>query len=148
MASGEIAQSENTYAGDVSVVEAWELLTSDAEACLVDVRTDAEWTYVGVPDLSSLNKEIHRISWILFPDMKLNPDFLSELTVAVPGKQAKLLFLCRSGIRSASAAIAATAAGYPNCFNILGGFEGDKDKLSHRGSLTGWKVDGLSWKQG
>ena len=147
MTLGGIQPSANTYAGDVSIKEAWDLLTSDPKSVLIDIRTAAEWAYVGGPDLSALNKDALRISWQLFPDMSKNPDFLCELSAAVPDKETTLLFLCRSGVRSISSSISATAAGFANSFNVLNGFEGDKDDISHRGSLTGWKAESLPWKQ-
>lgn len=148
MASGGNQQSENAYAGDISVTQGWAFLRAEQDAILIDVRTDAEWAYVGIPDLSALGKDVHFISWKQFPDMTENADFITELTAAIPNRQARLLFLCRSGVRSAAAAIAATAAGYSNSYNLIEGFEGDKDAMAHRGLVNGWKIDGLSWKQG
>lgn len=140
--------SESGYAGDIPPEEAWRILEQDARAQLVDVRTDAEFTYVGNPDLSPLGKEVVRVSWKLFPEMATNPDFVPEVAARVPAKSAPLLFLCRSGQRSAAAAEALTAAGYGPCYNIATGFEGDKDADGHRGTVNGWKVAGLPWTQG
>ena len=80
--------------------------------------------------------------------MDINPEFQTEITAACPDKEAKLLFLCRSGVRSIDAAISATEAGYKNAYNILEGFEGDQDDQGHRGRLGGWRFSGLPWKQG
>lgn len=140
--------SESAYAGDIPPEEAWRILEQDRRARLVDVRTDAEFAYVGNPDLTPLGKEVVRVSWKLFPEMAANPDFVSEVADRVPEKDAPLLFLCRSGQRSASAAAAMTAAGYGPCYNIATGFEGDKDAAGHRGTVNGWKVAGLPWTQG
>ena len=41
-----------------------------------------------------------------------------------------------------------TDAGFANCYNVLEGFEGDKDADGHRGTIGGWKVAGLPWIQG
>ncbi|HTP77410.1 MAG TPA: rhodanese-like domain-containing protein [Rhizomicrobium sp.] len=136
------------YAGDLSVTEAWALLQSDPRAQLVDVRTSAEWSFVGLPDLSSLGREALLVEWQSFPTMRPNPSFVDDTVRAgVGAKDAPVLFLCRSGARSRSAAIAITAAGYSRAYNIAGGFEGDLDGERHRGQQNGWKASGLPWKQ-
>jgi rhodanese-related sulfurtransferase len=139
------------YAGDVSAEEAWEGLKGSAEATLIDVRTEAEWAYVGVPMLDDLGKAPVLIEWQSFPSGRLNPAFVDlvtqRLSAAGIGKDAPLYFLCRSGSRSRSAAIAMTAAGFTNCMNIGPGFEGPLDQDRHRGSLSGWKMANLPWKQ-
>ncbi|WP_169543709.1 rhodanese-like domain-containing protein [Sneathiella aquimaris] len=139
---------EKQYAGDITVHDAWDLLKSNPEAVLVDVRTNAEWGYVGLPDLSPLNKKTHTISWVLFPDMSVNPHFIEQLKAAQENPESPVLFLCRSGVRSIAAAIAATNAGFTESYNILGGFEGDLDENRHRGTQSGWKAENLSWVQG
>ena len=138
------------YAGDVSPRETWDMLSADADAVLIDVRTDAEWNYVGVTDLSALGagREQINISWLKFPGNVKNENFVNQVQAACPGADTTILFLCRSGQRSASAAKAMTDAGYANCYNIAEGFEGDQDDAGHRGSKNGWKVRGLAWKQG
>ncbi|MBL4907211.1 MAG: hypothetical protein JKX94_07155 [Sneathiella sp.] len=136
------------YAGDLTVLQAWDMLKDSLNTALIDVRTKAEWTFVGLPDLSSIDKKIHPISWVLFPDMSPNSRFVEELKTSQPDVTAPVLFLCRSGVRSIAAAIAATNAGYANCYNVLGGFEGDLDKSSHRGTSAGWKAENLNWVQG
>ncbi len=140
-----------TYAGNISAKEAWELLKSDPKAQLVDVRTAAEWSFVGVPDLASLKRAVVRVEWQSYPTMARNPAF--EATVAEQLKAAgateatPIYFLCRSGARSAAAAAAMTAAGFAKCFNVSAGFEGDLDASKHRGRANGWKADGLPWVQ-
>ena len=135
------------YAGDLSAQEAWALLEREPKAQLVDVRTQAEWNFVGLPDLSSLGREAALIEWQMFPTMQVNPDFVAQSAGAQDDKAAPVLFLCRSGARSRSAAIALTRAGYGKAFNIAGGFEGDLDGERHRGRKNGWKASGLPWKQ-
>ncbi|GAA0558456.1 rhodanese-like domain-containing protein [Rhizomicrobium electricum] len=138
----------SSYAGDVSVTEAWSALQADARAQLVDVRTTAEWTFVGLPDLSPVGRRVHCIEWVSFPRMDSNTGFLAALTAALgPAQDIAIYFLCRSGARSRAAAIAATAAGYTNSYNIAGGFEGDLDAEHHRGKNNGWKAAGLPWVQ-
>ncbi|MFO1113650.1 MAG: rhodanese-like domain-containing protein [Rhodospirillales bacterium] len=138
----------SAYAGDVSPSRAWELLRAEADAVLIDVRTPAEWNYVGVPDLAKLGKKPVFLPWLFFPSMEVNPQFAEALEAAHLGQNAPLLFLCRSGVRSRAAAVAMTARGYGRCYNIASGFEGDPDPARHRGAVNGWKVDGLPWVQG
>ena len=138
----------NKYAGDVTPKEAWNILENDSKSILIDCRTDAEWSYVGSPNLSEIAKKPIKISWKVFPEMDINPEFQTQITAACPDKEAKLLFLCRSGVRSIDAAISATEVGYKNAYNILEGFEGDQDAQGHRGRLGGWRFSGLPWKQG
>jgi rhodanese-related sulfurtransferase len=140
--------SSDDYAGDISAAEAWALLEKDPKARLVDVRTTAEWNYVGVPDLSSVGHEAVLVEWQAFPTMRVNPAFVAEAEqAAAAAKDAPVMFLCRSGVRSRAAAIAMTAAGYSRAYNIAGGFEGDPDGERHRGTKNGWKASGLPWKQ-
>lgn len=136
------------YAGDIPPRKAWEVLESDPKAVLVDVRTPAELSYVGVPDLSSLGKQTVFVPWVLYPNMDLNVRFAEQMAEIGAPPNAPLLFLCRSGVRSQAAAIAMTRLGYTACYNIANGFEGDQDNQRHRGTLSGWKVDGLPWRQG
>jgi rhodanese-related sulfurtransferase len=132
---------------DVCPTRVWEALRGDPAAQLVDVRTDAEWNYVGIPDLSPLGKEPIGISWQLYPAMQVNPDFVEQLRAAGLRPEQKLYFLCRSGVRSLHAARAALAAGWQHCFNIADGFEGPADAAGHRGTVAGWKAEGLPWRQ-
>lgn len=136
-----------TYSGDISVEEAWRRLGDETSAVLVDVRTAAEWNFVGAPDLSGIGKQIIRVSWQTLPKMEQNPAFVEEVRAQASDSGASLLFLCRSGARSQAAAIAMTAAGYSQCFNVAGGFEGDLDGDRHRGVTGGWKASDLPWSQ-
>lgn len=136
-----------SYAGDVDPTEAWKILSDSEKAALVDVRSEAEWNFVGTPDLSSIGKRPLLLQWQIFPTMMQNPDFVTALAATVPDKDAPLLFLCRSGARSRAAAAAMTAAGYARCYNIADGFEGNPDASRHRGQLAGWKASGLPWMQ-
>ncbi len=140
--------SDEEYAGDLSPEDTWELLQKDKSAVLVDVRTDAEFSYVGGPDPKKVKNPFFKISWVLFPDMNRNPHFEDSVRDAVPDKNTPIAFLCRSGVRSLAAAKAMTALGYTRCYNIAEGFEGDKNADNHRGTVNGWKVRGLPWVQG
>lgn len=139
------------YAGDLESADAWAMLKADPKAQLVDVRTRAEWNFVGLPDLSPLGRATVCLEWQRFPDMSIDPDFVAktaeQLNRLGADKNAPVLFLCRSGARSAAAAKAMTAAGYAHAYNILGGFEGDLDTERHRGNRNGWKASGLPWRQ-
>jgi len=135
------------YVGDVAPTTAWKILTEHKNAVLIDVRTRAEWNYVGLPDLEKLAKKPALLEWQVFPSMQANPDFVTALSGALPDKDAPLLFICRSGARSAAAAKAMTAAGYSSCFNVADGFEGPLDAQAKRGAAAGWKAAGLPWRQ-
>jgi rhodanese-related sulfurtransferase len=130
------------YYGAVLPVEAQAILGANPNARLIDVRTRPEWEYVGRVPGAIL------IEWIVYPSGTRNAVFLDELKAAASDPQAPLLFICRSGQRSDSAARVATAAGYTMAFNVLEGFEGPKDVQGHRGTLGGWRMAGLPWVQG
>ncbi|MFO1060196.1 MAG: rhodanese-like domain-containing protein [Dongiaceae bacterium] len=135
------------YAGDVSPREAWDLLATEANAVLVDVRTQPEWSFVGQPDLTKLGKRVVPLSWQVYPGMQVDAAFADRLAGIVADRGAPILFLCRSGARSKAAAIALTGRGYSRCYNIANGFEGGLDADGHRGQRAGWKADGLPWVQ-
>jgi len=145
------SETRPDYAGDVSPHEAWAVLERTSEAQLVDVRTAAEWSYVGLPDLAGLGRPIHRVEWQTFPTMAPNDAFVSEATEAIlragGSKSAPVFFICRSGARSRSAAVAMTEAGFTRAYNVAGGFEGDVDRSGHRGTKNGWKAAQLPWRQ-
>ena len=126
---------------------AWKILSERKDAILIDVRTRAEWSYVGLPDLGPIGKKPALVEWQVFPSMQPNPEFVGALAGAIANKEAPLLFICRSGARSAAAAKAMTAAGYSTCLNVADGFEGPLDAQSKRGSAGGWKAAGLPWRQ-
>jgi rhodanese-related sulfurtransferase len=135
------------YAGGKTPRETWDVIESDKRATLVDVRTQAEFDWVGVPDLSSLGKKPQLVPWQRYPGMAQNESFVGEVKKAQPDKDAPIFFICRSGARSRSAAILMTAAGYTRCYNVSTGFEGNPDDRRHRGTVDGWKMDGLPWVQ-
>jgi len=129
----------------LSSTEAFELLSSNPDAVLVDVRTQAEWMFVGVPDLAPIDKEAHLLEWNQYPSGH-NTLFVRQLMEAVPDTSAPILLLCRSGARSLAAAEALSEAGYQRPINVSAGFEGDLNAENHREG--GWKTNGLPWKQG
>lgn len=135
------AQLGLAYSGAVSPAEAWALRQQLPGSVIVDVRSAAEWQFVGVvPDAI-------RIELRTYPGMVPNPGFVTQLQQQVD-KSATVLFICRSGARSDEAARLAAEAGYSEVYNVLEGFEGDRDAAQHRGSVNGWKAAGLPWMQG
>lgn len=139
--------------GDMLPADAWATLSNDRSSRLIDVRTRAEWGFVGVPDLSGLDRDLLCVEWAVWPDMSVNPRFVAEVQDALSGQWPDtLLFLCRSGVRSRYAAEAVAEALAPTgastrCINVAEGFEGDLDPEKHRGRLNGWKARGLAWRQ-
>ena len=139
------------YAGDLLALDAYALLEGDASAVLIDVRTEAEWNYVGMPDVQKLHKTPLFLEWQSYPSMAVDPEFVPHLEARVQSagieRGASLVFLCRSGVRSRHAAIAMTNAGWGPCFNVADGFEGPLDSSRRRGGAGGWKAAGLPWTQ-
>jgi rhodanese-related sulfurtransferase len=130
-----------SYAGALLPAEAYALMKNVPGARLVDVRTRPEWDFVGKVPGSLM------IEWQTYPTSQPNPSFLNELATQA-GKSDILMFLCRSGARSHAAASAASNLGYSKSYNVLQGFEGDKDANGHRASVGGWQFCGLPWVQG
>lgn len=136
------------YAGEVSPRCAFNYASAN-KSVIVDVRTAAEWQFVGIPDLSSTLGRLLTLSWKLYPSFDLNPGFIDSLIAETSlTKDTPLFFMCRSGGRSLDAALAVTEEGYNYCFNITGGFEGDVDAKGHRNTGNGWKYENLPWVQG
>lgn len=129
-----------TYEGALLPKEAYEIMRSAPGAKLVDIRTRAEIDWVGrIPGAAE-------VEWATYPGMRLNPNFIAQLEQLVD-KEALVMFICRSAARSHNAAIAATQAGYADCYNVLEGFEGDRNGENRRGTLGGWRAAGLPWEQ-
>lgn len=147
-----MASADFVHIEDVPVREVWARLEADANAVLIDVRTRAEWAFVGVPDLSPLNRRVITVEWQTFPDNRIDQDFVERLRGqlgAAGGKEdSELFFICRSGGRSRMAAEVMAAAGYARCRNVADGFEGPLDASRQRGRVAGWKFAGLPWLQG
>lgn len=136
------AQAALPYAGAVTPAEAFEWLRSDSSVKLIDVRTQAERDWVG--RVAVADAQHFAVQWSLYPGGAKNPEFLQQLQDCASPDD-KLLFLCRSGVRSRYAAELATQAGYRQCFDILEGFEGDRDDEGHRKTVGGWCRAGLPW---
>ncbi len=129
---------------ELSLDEAWQLLASDPDSVLIDVRTMAEWSFVGVPKLDELGKGLRSVEWSRFPSGDVNPDFVEQAGQGLQTDQA-ILLVCRSGVRSLSAARSLRAAGFKRTYNVAAGFEGELGGDEHR--HDGWK-DHLPWRQG
>lgn len=144
-------EDDRGFAGDLSVEDAYAMLAKEENAALVDVRTQPEWQFVGVPDLAALGKEAIFREWQTYPAMQVATDFVQgladELQRRGADKTSPVLFLCRSGARSRHAAIALTSAGWTHCYNIADGFEGPLDGEHRRGAIGGWRAKGMPWTQ-
>jgi rhodanese-related sulfurtransferase len=143
---------EVVHIEDVPVEEVWAQLGKDTSSILIDVRTRAEWTFVGLPDLSEIGKRVLTVEWQTSPESKVDACFAERMTKALDAagatKDNELFFICRSGARSRMAAEAMAGAGYRRCKNVADGFEGPLDADRHRGQVAGWKAAGLAWVQG
>lgn len=148
-----MSSEQNPRIGEVLPNETWRMLEADPGAVLIDVRTRAEWGYVGIPDLRMLGNLFLMVEWARLPDMSVDPGFVDKVVAQLSGQNPKtLLFLCRSGVRSLGAAKAVLARSEEvgpevKCINVATGFEGDLDEERHRGNKNGWKVAGLPWRQ-
>lgn len=135
-------RSPGDYAGAVTPEEAYALIQGDSNVKLVDVRTSAERDWVGRVAIPA--GQHAAVQWSLYPGGAPNPAFMQQLQEQA-GKDEVLLFLCRSGVRSKHSARVATQHGYAHCFDILEGFEGDRDAEGHRKTVGGWCKAGLPW---
>lgn len=140
VAQGRATELKLSYEGALMPDEAHEIMKYAPGAKLVDVRSRAELDFVGrIPG-------VVEIEWMTYPGMKANLNFMAALQQQVD-KESLVMFICRNGARSHMAAQAATQAGFPDCYNVLAGFEGDANAEKHRNVLNGWRVLGLPWEQ-
>jgi rhodanese-related sulfurtransferase len=141
-AGDRAVQNNLTSAGAFSPAEAFELLQLDPRVRLVDVRTRAELDWIGRPAIDGA--QYAHVEWIRYPGSVPNGEFIEQLRqVATP--DAPVLFLCRSAARSKLAAVAAQKEGFGQAYDLLEGFEGDKDGQGHRKTVSGWCFRGLPW---
>jgi rhodanese-related sulfurtransferase len=126
---------------EISPVEAWEMLGSEKDSILVDVRTLDEIKTLGSADITSFNKNVVFIPWINdLTSRDVNENFLTDLKMLAPNKDAKIVFMCKAGRRSFDAAMVAVKEGYASCFNVTTGFgQGAGD--------SGWKSMKLACKK-
>jgi len=139
----------------IEALEALKIVANDPESMIIDVRTFEEFNFVGFIDLSKIEdgkKKLLMLPWRLYPKMDYNPDFqifLEEFlnkNFSNP-KEVKIIFICKSGGRSNEAAAYFLDLGYKNCYNIVGGFEGELNQENKRGTINGWKASNLDWGQ-
>jgi len=139
-AHGRAQELKLPYAGALLPAEAYALMQDLPGAKLVDVRSRAELEWVGrIPDSIA-------IEWNSWPGGNRNLDFIAQFEASID-KSSTVMLICRSGARSHHAAIALARLGYLQAFNVLQGFEGDKDPSGQRNKLGGWRAAGLPWKQ-
>lgn len=126
------------YAGALTPAEAYELISQDRNAVLVDVRSRAELELVGRVPVAS------HVEWAFYPGMVANPEFAAQLQAQVD-KSRTVIFMCRTGGRSHNAALLAQQLGYSQAYNMLEGFEGEANEHKQRTLINGWKHAGLPW---
>ena len=143
----EIKLSKKDNIKNISSRECFEELSIEVNSQLIDVRTKPEWIYVGVPDLSSINKKVIFVSWQVYPEMGTNKFFENQILESNIKKDNNLYFICRSGNRSNNAAEFLASRGFSNCFNVIDGFEGNLNHERQRASIDGWQFNNLPWKQ-
>ena len=137
----------------ITASDAFDLLKNDANSVLIDVRTHEEFNFVGLVDSSSFNDRMALLPWQIFPRMEENPEFAAGLEKFLKKifdekfRDAKIIFICRTGGRSNQAANYANNIGYKSCYNLVSGFEGDLDQQEQRGKINGWKANKLPWRQ-
>ena len=143
----EIKLNKKDNIKNISSRECFEKLSIEVNSQLIDVRTKPEWIYVGVPDLSSINKKVIFVSWQVYPEMGTNKFFENQILESNIKKNNNLYFICRSGNRSNNAAEFLTSRGFSNCFNVIDGFEGKLNHECQRALIDGWQFNNLPWKQ-
>jgi rhodanese-related sulfurtransferase len=134
---------------DITPQEAWDLMSEDPRALLVDIRSSMEYLFVGHP------KGAVHVAWIDEPDWKVNPNFSTEIRKLILGGvvhageigSAPVMLICRSGKRTIDAGNQLLEDGLTNVYNVTQGFEGDLDDKHHRSTMGGWRCADLPWEQ-
>jgi rhodanese-related sulfurtransferase len=152
-------------------IEAFDMLNTVPDTYLVDIRTRAEYQFVGHPFkaynypflffTTTFAKDEEKPSYLLVK----NKAFIEQIGKAFK-KTDNLLLLDRDGTRSAQAAKELLAAGYKNVFDVYDGFEGSEfpsfdepnkhkyyRQLAKRNNIygfeqrrhSGWQFWGLPW---
>jgi len=120
--------------------EAYQFLQQNPQAVLIDCRSEMEYLFVGHPHGA------HHVAWNDGPDWDINPHFVGQVK-KVASADRPVVVICRSGQRSVAAGLELEAAGFGDVYNVLEGFEGSLDEQRHRGSINGWRKEGLPWEQ-
>lgn len=144
--SNPSAPADARYAGDIVPAATWAALAADPAAVLVDCRTEPEWLFVGTPDLAEIGRQPVLVEWLSYPDGHVDPGFVDRLIEHGVSPDVPVYFICRSGVRSKAAAIAATAESFREAYNVAEGFEGPRGPDGRR-TVSGWKTAGLPWRQ-
>ncbi len=126
---------------NLNPTEAYEIITENPNALLIDCRTEVEFYYVGHP-VDAINVE-----WNTAPEFELNQNFAEDVLRMAGRKNRPIILICRSGKRSIDAGVELEKHGFTNVSNVLEGFEGELDSEHHRGNLGGWRKHGLPWRQ-
>ena len=139
-------REEMSYKRNLLPKMAVERLQNNPQALFVDVRSKAEYKYVGFPENSIL------IPWIDDPDWESNPEAFSDSVMQeLDGREnllnTEIILICRSGFRSNEALKCLENKGFTQVSHVASGFEGDLDENDHRGNLNGWRHDGMPWSQ-
>jgi len=139
-------REEMSYKRNLLPKMAVERLQNNPQALFVDVRSKAEFKYVGYPENSIL------IPWIDDPDWEPNPEAFSDAVMQeLDGREnlsdTEIILICRSGFRSNEALKCLENKGFTQVSHVASGFEGDLDENDHRGNLNGWRHDGMPWSQ-
>ena len=126
--------------------EAWRVLQEAPQAALVDIRSTMEYLFVGHP-----SGALH-VPWIDEPSWDVDPDFVAHLIQELGGdaaaaQQRQVILICRSGNRSEHAGRLLQEHGFRQVAHVADGFEGELDAEHHRGTLNGWRFEGLPWEQ-
>jgi len=143
----ETKHKQNKIVKNVSSFECYDTLSNCHNAQLIDVRTEPEWDFIGLPDLSGLDKKTICVSWNVYPRMEINKKFLDEIKDHSVSTNDNLFLICRSGQRSHSAANFLLMNGFNKCKNVKDGFEGILNKHNKRSTINGWKFSNLPWYQ-
>ena len=144
---GIIRENMGNYAGDISITQAWGILSTQNDSVLIDVRTPAEWQFAGVPTLKNLGKEVFFIPWLNYPTFDFNNRFFQTFDSMNLPQSTSVLILCKVGGRSHDAAEALADRGFISAQSIEWGFEGQHNEFNQRGHINGWKAAGLPWEQ-
>ncbi len=120
--------------------EAFDFLHQRPQAVMIDCRSEMEYLFVGHP------AGAHHVAWNEAPDWEVNPHFVGQVK-KVASMNRPIVLICRSGQRSTAAGEELEKAGFTEVYNVVDGFEGPLDEGHHRGTVGGWRKEGLPWEQ-
>jgi rhodanese-related sulfurtransferase len=144
----------------LTAVEAAAMKRADpAKVLLIDVRSRAEAMLLGMPTLADHLVPVldFPAKWEWSPDQgeylqQANPRFVQDvekrLAAAGLTKNDPVILICRSGIRSNSAAGLLSLYGFKKAYTVIDGYEGDEAKTGPQAgqrTVNGWKNTKLPW---